>query len=173
MSVPAPRIPVRRCYSGPVDLAWWEELLRLVIAAFLGAAVGFDREVKQRPAGLRTMTLVSVGAAAFVLMGIHALASVDNIDLGRILAGVAGGVGFLGAGVIIQSGGKVKGVTTAATVWVAAAIGSSAAVGAYALAALITVLTILVLWPMQTAVEDKINGSNHADPPDDDADSSR
>lgn len=156
-----------------MDLAWWEELLRLLIAAFLGAAVGFDREVKQRPAGLRTMTLVSMGAAAFVLMGIHAMAHVDNLDISRILQGIATGVGFVGAGVIIQSGGKVKGVTTAATVWVAAAIGSSAAVGAFALAALITVLTILVLWPMKTAVEDKINGADHADPPDDDADSSR
>lgn len=141
-----------------MDLPWWEELLRLVIAGALGAAVGFDREIKNRPAGLRTMTLVAMGAAAFVLMGIHTMANVDNLDISRILQGIATGVGFVGAGVIIQSGAEVRGVTTAATVWVAAAIGSSVAVGAYALAGLITVLTIFVLWPMKTAVEEKING---------------
>lgn len=140
-----------------MDLLWWEELLRLFIAGLLGAAVGFDREIKKRPAGLRTMTLVSMGAAAFVLMGIHTMAHVDKLDISRILQGIATGVGFVGAGVMIQSGGKVRGVTTAATVWVAASIGSSIAVGAYALGALITGLTIIVLWPMKRIEDEKMN----------------
>ncbi len=139
-----------------MDLLWWEELLRLLIAGALGAAIGLDRERKNRPAGLRTMTLVSMGAAAFVLMGIHTMAHVDNLDISRILQGIATGVGFIGAGVIIQSGAKVHGVTTAAAVWVAAAIGSSVAVGAYALAALIAALTIIILWPMKAVVEDQM-----------------
>lgn len=139
-----------------MDLPWWEELCRLVLAAALGAVVGFDRERKRRPAGLRTMTLVSMGAAAFVLMSIHAAADHDNLDIGRTLAGIATGVGFVGAGVIIQSSGRIRGVTTAATVWVAAAIGSSAAIGAYALAVLVTALTVAVLWPMKVMVEDRM-----------------
>lgn len=139
-----------------MDLAWWEELMRLLIAGALGAAVGFDREVKNRPAGLRTMTLVAMGAAGFVLMSIHALAELDNLDLGRVLSGIAGGVGFIGAGVIIQSRGHIRGVTTAASVWVVAAVGASAALGAYALAALITGLTVFVLWPMKQVEENNI-----------------
>jgi putative Mg2+ transporter-C (MgtC) family protein len=134
----------------------WEALLRLSIACALGAAIGFEREIRDREAGIRTHLLVSLGSALFTIVsayGFHEfLASGDNIvrtDPTRIAAQIVAGIGFLGAGAIIREGLSIRGLTTAATLWVVAAIGMACGAGYYWPAAAATVLTILALWPLR------------------------
>jgi putative Mg2+ transporter-C (MgtC) family protein len=134
----------------------WEALLRLSIACGLGAAIGFEREIRDREAGIRTHLLVSLGSALFTIVsayGFHAfLASGDNLvrtDPTRIAAQIVTGIGFLGAGAIIREGLSIRGLTTAATLWVVAAIGMACGAGYYWPAAAATVLTILALWPLR------------------------
>ena len=128
----------------------FETIARLGAAAALGAAIGWDREIKGRAAGLRTHMLVALGAAAFIVTGlqiIEGMAAAESVqfDLTRIVQGVAGGVGFLGAGAIIQSGGKVRGLTTAAGMWTCAGMGVAAGAGLYITAAVVTGLCLLIL----------------------------
>jgi putative Mg2+ transporter-C (MgtC) family protein len=137
-------------------LSGWEALLRLVVAGGLGAAVGFEREIRDREAGVRTHLLVSLGAALFTIVsayGFHEfLASGDNViraDPTRIAAQIVTGIGFLGAGAIIREGLSIRGLTTAATLWVVAAIGMACGAGYYWPAAAATVLTIFALWPLR------------------------
>ena len=118
--------------------------LRLLLAAGLGAAIGLERELRQKPAGLRTNILIAVGAALFTTLSIHALAgSQGSVD--RIAAQIVTGVGFLGAGAIMRSVRSVHGMTTAATIWVNAGVGMAAGAGQYAMAAVATFLTLAVL----------------------------
>jgi putative Mg2+ transporter-C (MgtC) family protein len=138
------------------SLDGWEALLRLTIACVLGAAIGFEREIRDREAGIRTHLLVSLGSALFTIVsayGFHEfLASGDNIvrtDPTRIAAQIVTGIGFLGAGAIIREGLSIRGLTTAATLWVVAAIGMACGAGYYWPAAAATVLTILALWPLR------------------------
>jgi len=131
----------------------WQGLLaRLAVAAALSAAIGLERESRGRDAGLRTNMLVAVGSAAFMLIAldmVEALRDLPGVQLDpiRVLAGLVGGIGFLGAGAIIQSRGEVHGLTTAAGIWVCAAIGAAAGSGLFALAGLTAgaALVILVL----------------------------
>jgi putative Mg2+ transporter-C (MgtC) family protein len=116
--------------------------LRLLLAAGLGAAVGLEREYRQKPAGLRTNILIAVGAALFTTMSL-AFERTGSSD--RIAAQVVTGVGFLGGGAILTSGTTVTGMTTAATIWVNAAIGMTAGAGEYAMAAAATAITLVVL----------------------------
>jgi putative Mg2+ transporter-C (MgtC) family protein len=125
-------------------------VVRLALAALAGAVLGWERSSKAKPAGLRTHMLVTIGAAAFVLAGLQfdeearKLGS-NNDDLQKVIAGVIGGVGFLGAGSIIQSGGSVRGLTTAATIWLTAAIGVACGLGYHVLAVTTVVLAMLIL----------------------------
>jgi putative Mg2+ transporter-C (MgtC) family protein len=137
-------------------LGGWDALLRLTFACGLGAAIGFEREIRDREAGIRTHLLVSLGSALFTIVsayGFHAfLASGDNVvraDPSRIAAQIVTGIGFLGAGAIIREGLSVRGLTTAATLWVVAAIGMACGAGYYWPAAATTVLTLLALWPLR------------------------
>ena len=137
-------------------LDWWEVFLRLALAAALGAAIGLERELREREAGLRTHLLVSLGSALFTIVsayGFHAfLASGANVvraDPTRIAAQIVTGIGFLGAGAIIRQGLSVRGLTTAATLWVVAAIGLAAGAGYYSGAVIATVLVLLSLWPLR------------------------
>jgi putative Mg2+ transporter-C (MgtC) family protein len=137
-------------------LDWWEVLLRLALAAALGAAIGLERELREREAGLRTHLLVSLGSALFTIVsayGFHAfLASGANVvraDPTRIAAQIVTGIGFLGAGAIIRQGLSVRGLTTAATLWVVAAIGLAAGAGYYSAAVATTVLVLVSLWPLR------------------------
>jgi len=139
-------------------LDWGGNLARLALAVVLGGAIGFERELRDREAGLRTHMLVCLGSALFTIVsayGFHEfLASNDQViraDPTRIAAQIVTGIGFLGAGAIIRQGVSVRGLTTAATLWVAAAIGIAAGAGYYSGAVLGTVLTILALWPLRTA----------------------
>lgn len=122
-----------------------EMVLRVLLAAALGAAIGYQRERAAKPAGLRTHILISVGAAIFTVASIYGFGGVG--DPARLAAGVVAGVGFLGAGAIIRRGeGVVEGLTTAATIWVVAAIGLAAGAGLYIVSAVTTVLVLIVLF---------------------------
>ncbi len=119
--------------------------LRLSIAACLGGVLGYEREQKGKSAGLRTHMLVALGAALFVL--VPQQAGVSDTDLTRVLQGLVAGVGFLGAGTIIKGNGDedVKGLTTAAGIWLTAAIGVAAGMGREATAVLSTLLALGIL----------------------------
>jgi putative Mg2+ transporter-C (MgtC) family protein len=127
-----------------------------VLAAALGAAVGFERELREREAGLRTHLLVALGSALFTIVsayGFHSFlasgASVVRADPTRIAAQIVTGIGFLGAGAIIRQGLSVRGLTTAATLWVVAAIGLAAGAGYYSGALITTAIVLLALWPLR------------------------
>lgn len=113
--------------------------ISLLIAFGLGALIGFERQYRQRTAGLRTNVLVSVGAAAFVNIGLHLAGHPGAIS---IISYIVSGIGFLGAGVIMREEGNVRGINTAATLWGSAAVGATAGSGLYAEA---TVATLFVL----------------------------
>jgi len=122
-----------------------EIILRLLLATALGAIIGFQRERAGKPAGLRTHVLISLGAAVFTVASIYGFGAAS--DPARIAAGVLVGVGFLGAGVILRTGeGIVAGLTTAATIWAVASIGLAAGAGMYLVAAVATVLILIVLY---------------------------
>src|SRR2546423_11208863 len=107
-------------------------IVRLGVAALLGAVVGIEGESAAKGGGLRTHAVVALGAALFTVAGAYGFADIDkgpNIDPARVAAQVATGVGFIGAGTILRHGASVRGITTAATVWLAAAIGVAAGAG--------------------------------------------
>lgn len=130
-----------------------EMLWRLLAASVLGAAIGLEREVHGRPAGFRTHLLVSLGSALFVLTSIHFYQTYGNfsgvgpvgVDPGRVAAQVVTGIGFLGAGAIIREKASIRGLTTAACLWVVAAIGVACGVGLYSMALVVTLLALLSL----------------------------
>lgn len=122
--------------------------LRLIVAAVLGAAVGIERERRSHPAGMRTHLLVSVGAAAFTILSIESFQA-PGADPARIAAQIVTGIGFLGAGAILKDRGSIKGLTTAASLWVVAAIGMAAGAGAWGVAVATTVIVLVSLWPLQ------------------------
>jgi putative Mg2+ transporter-C (MgtC) family protein len=132
-------------------LSWGEVAVRLAVAAALGGAIGLERELREREAGFRTHMLVSVGSALFALAGAYGFREFmrTGIDPTRVAAGVVTGIGFLGAGAILRQGFTVRGMTTAATLWVVAAIGLSAGAGYYSGAVLTTALVLLFLWPLR------------------------
>lgn len=124
-----------------------QDLIPLLVSTVLGTLVGWERQMGRKPAGLRTHTLVCLGSTIFVLVAKHAVADIggSNLDPTRIIHGVITGVGFLGAGSIMRNEGFVFGLTTAASVWMVAAIGCAVGVNAYPLAAVGTVMALLVL----------------------------
>ncbi|HYQ51965.1 MAG TPA: MgtC/SapB family protein [Pseudomonas sp.] len=138
-------------------------LLRLLMAAVLGAVLGFERESKGKAAGVRTHMLVSMGAALFVLA--PSMAGADEQALSRVVQGIVAGIGFLGAGTILKGNGQdashVKGLTTAAGLWMTAAIGTAAGMGREATALISTLMALLVLATMPLVV-DKIEGEGEA-----------
>jgi putative Mg2+ transporter-C (MgtC) family protein len=132
------------------ELSTIESLARMGASIFCGAVLGFDRERKDKPAGLRTHAMVSMGSAAFTLVTLHLMrigkdAESATTDPVHLIQGIVGGIGFLGAGTIIQSRGQVEGITTAASIWVAGAAGLACGIGEYALAAMTVGGAILVL----------------------------
>lgn len=132
------------------DIPFWEIVIRLTVAAVLGGLVGIDREVRNKPVGIRTYALVSLGSAAFTVIAIFiainwATREGIQIDMMRAVSGIVGGIGFLGAGAIIQSRGSVKGITTAASIWLIASVGVACGIGAYVIAAVTVVLAYIIL----------------------------
>lgn len=139
-------------------LNWDESLLRLSLAAVLGGMIGVERELREREAGLRTHLLVALGSALFTIVGaygFHAFLdsgqSVVRADPTRIAAQIVTGIGFLGAGAIIRQGLSVRGLTTAATLWVVAAVGLAAGAGYYSAAVITTAVVLIALWPLRIA----------------------
>ena len=117
--------------------------LKLVLAALMGGAVGYERKAAEKPAGMRTLALVSIGAAAFTLVSIHGFGS--GADPARVSAQIVTGIGFLGAGASLRSGLTVQGLTTAASIWAVAAIGVAIGTGMYLLSAVATFLILIIL----------------------------
>jgi len=119
--------------------------VRLILAALLGGILGFEREQKGKAAGLRTHMLVAMGAALFILIPEQAGSS--HADLSRVLQGIVAGIGFLGAGAIIKGHVEedIKGLTTAAGIWLTAAIGVAAGMGRETTAVLSTILAVIIL----------------------------
>ncbi|HEX2044526.1 MAG TPA: MgtC/SapB family protein [Gaiellaceae bacterium] len=138
------------------EVEWWDVLLRLVVAAALTGAIGLERELRERAAGLRTHMLVGVGSALFTIVSAYAwrdfrFSTPEGIvfDPTRVAAQIVTGIGFLGAGAIIRQGLSVRGLTTAAGLWVVAAIGMAAGAGYYSAAAITTGVVLVGLGPLR------------------------
>jgi putative Mg2+ transporter-C (MgtC) family protein len=138
------------------ELHWAEVLLRVVLAGVLGGAVGAERELREREAGLRTHMLVAVGAALFTIVSAYAWSDFTfsqrggiTFDPTRIAAQIVTGIGFLGAGAIIRQGLSIRGLTTAASLWVVAAIGMASGAGYYSAAVITTAIVLISLWPLR------------------------
>jgi putative Mg2+ transporter-C (MgtC) family protein len=134
---------------------------RVGAALLIGALVGIERERKHRPAGFRTMILISLGSCGFVLIGRETAAQIGTAalaqlppgapapgqaEISRVLQGLIGGIGFLGAGAVIQNKKAVRGITTAAAVWVVAALGAACGLGLYTLVLILGVATLFTLF---------------------------
>ncbi|RUO31562.1 magnesium transporter MgtC [Aliidiomarina sedimenti] len=126
-------------------------LTRLSVAAGLALFLGLERELHGKPAGLRSHMLVSLGSATFIIIGMSILFATAEgdpsarIDPSRVVEGVIGGIGFLGAGSIIRSGGHIQGITTGASIWLAGAIGVSAGINNFPLAVMVTVIALIIM----------------------------
>jgi putative Mg2+ transporter-C (MgtC) family protein len=127
--------------------SWLEIILRFLLAAGLGAGIGYQRERAGKAAGLRTHILVSSGAALFTLVSIYGFSGAV-VDISRVAAGVVVGIGFIGAGVILrgQREKEVAGLTTAATIWITAAVGLAVGAGMYWISVIATAVTVGVLF---------------------------
>jgi putative Mg2+ transporter-C (MgtC) family protein len=127
-------------------IEWWETAARLALSVILGGVIGFERESVDKPAGFRTHILVCVGAALFALISREGFFG-SGADPSRVASNIVVGIGFLGAGTIWRTGVGVQGLTTAASLWSVAAIGTASGIGFYsgALAATVIVVTVLTL----------------------------
>jgi putative Mg2+ transporter-C (MgtC) family protein len=141
-----------------------ELVQRLLLAAVLGGVLGFERELRQKSAGLRTNMLIAIGSALFTLMS-YELADAASADPSRVAAQIVTGIGFLGAGAIMRTGSGIYGLTTAATIWVNAAVGVAAGGGEYRLALIATAVTLAVLLalsPLERII-DRMSGNSAKD----------
>jgi putative Mg2+ transporter-C (MgtC) family protein len=142
-----------------LDIALQADLsVRMLLAAVLGAAIGFEREIHDHPAGMRTHLLVSLGSAIFTELSIYAFSGgpAPNgslpTDTSRVAAQIVSGIGFLGAGAILKYGTSIRGLTTAASLWTAAAIGMAAGAGEWLIAGVGTTIVLVSLWPLNALV---------------------
>lgn len=120
------------------------DLAKIFIAMLCGGIIGFERELKDKPAGLRTNILVSTGSCLFVIFGLHA-AQMYNEEAGRIIGPIITGIGFLGAGTIIRARGSVRGLTSAATIWVVAGVGMLVGLEQFLFALIISLVVLFIL----------------------------
>ncbi len=132
-------------FSFDLSVFIFDIIIPCMLAMIFGGAIGLQRERRERPAGLRTHTLVCLGSTVFTLVSYLGFTSFAGVDASRIAAGIVTGIGFIGAGVIFRQGPLVKGVTTAASIWIVAAIGVSLGVKLYYLAIIAAVLGFLIL----------------------------
>jgi putative Mg2+ transporter-C (MgtC) family protein len=139
------------------DADFLNAVFRLLAAAAVGGAIGVNRELTRKPAGLRTHSLVALGCALVVVTANHLGSNNPGDSTARVIQGVIAGIGFLGGGVILHTEGRnVKGLTTAATIWVAAAAGIACGVGQWLVAAVAIVLALLIL-TLGQAVENALH----------------
>jgi putative Mg2+ transporter-C (MgtC) family protein len=124
-------------------MEWTTIVIRLAISIVVGGLIGLERELEHKPAGLRTIILVCLGSTIFMLIGLEL--GLASSEMGRIVAGVVTGIGFLGAGAIIRARGEVYGLTTAATIWLASGLGLAIGIGYYILAIIASAFVLVVL----------------------------
>ena len=137
--------------------------VRLIVAAALGLAVGFEREIHGHPAGLRTHMLVASGSALFTVLSAYAFRDfatnpANPIDPTRIAAQIVSGIGFLGAGAILKDGIVIRGLTTAASLWATSAVGMAAGAGEHVIATVATATILVSLWPIN-ALAERLHGT--------------
>jgi putative Mg2+ transporter-C (MgtC) family protein len=132
-------------------LTWLQALVRIAAAAGLGGVIGLERELDEKAAGLRTHMLVAVGSALFTMVGAYGFSDFPaiRVDPTRIAAQVVTGIGFLGAGIIFRQGFTIRGLTTAASLWLVAAIGMAAAAGFWKGAVIVTIVALISLRPLE------------------------
>ncbi|NMB62766.1 MAG: MgtC/SapB family protein [Chloroflexi bacterium] len=131
-----------------------DDLIKMGVSLLLGGIIGAERERYKKDAGLRTTILISMGSTLFTILSTRVGLGVSGtLDITRIAASIVSGVGFLGAGVILQEHGRVKGLTTAATIWISAAIGMACGAGEFILGTISSLLTVVVLMGF-TKIED-------------------
>lgn len=137
------------------SLGWDDTLLRVAVAGALGGAIGLERELDEKAAGLRTHMLVAIGSALFTLVGAYGFAefSSGSVDPSRIAAQIVTGIGFLGAGVIFRQGFTVRGLTTAASLWLVAAVGMAAGAGYWKGAVIAAGVGLIALRPLEWVKE--------------------
>ena len=119
------------------------DMLRLLLSILVGGLIGMEREMRDKAAGFRTMMLICTGATLFTTFSIKIAV---NSDPARIAANIVSGIGFLGAGVIIQQGGQIKGLTTASTIWLVSALGVGIGVGYWSFVLYATAIILVILW---------------------------
>jgi putative Mg2+ transporter-C (MgtC) family protein len=124
----------------PIDVG----LTRLVVSLVLGGLIGLEREIHESPAGLRTIALVSLGSTMYTLASLLMVG--PGVDMSRIAAQIVIGIGFIGGGVIFQSKNQVHGLTTAASLWIAAAIGLMVGMGEFLFSTITAILVMVILW---------------------------
>lgn len=134
--------------------------VRLLIAAVLGALIGLEREIHGHPAGMRTHLLLSLGSALFTVLSIFGFPTAEGapLDPSRVAAQIVSGIGFLGAGAIIKDGLSIRGLTTAASLWAAAAVGMAAGAQLYLLGAVATGIIVFSLWPLNR-IGNRVHGA--------------
>ena len=141
---------------------------RLLLAAVLGAVIGFEREIHDHPAGMRTHLLVSLGSGIFTVLSIvafsGAVAPNGSIptDTSRVAAQIVSGIGFLGAGAILKYGTSVRGLTTAASLWATAAVGMACGAGSWLIAGVGTAIVVFSLWPLNLVINRMRGQASHA-----------
>ena len=141
-------------------------IIRILVSFILGVIVGIERGISHKAVGFRTLSLVCVGSTAFTLISIYGF---QGVDVSRVAAQIVTGIGFLGAGAILHTGYITKGLTTAAALWVAAAIGMACGCGMFILAFILTLVALILLWvlkPFKTQLDhmlDHENGDNDED----------
>jgi putative Mg2+ transporter-C (MgtC) family protein len=140
---------------------------RLLLAAVLGAAIGFEREIHDHPAGMRTHLLVSLGSGIFTVLSIVAFSgsvapngSIPT-DTSRVASQIVSGIGFLGAGAIIKYGTSVRGLTTAASLWATAAVGMACGAGSWVIAAVGATIVVFSLWPLNLVINRMRGQASH------------
>ena len=148
------------------SLDFWQVYLRLAAAVGAGALIGLDRELRRKPAGLRTLALVALGSAVFILETVEPTSGISTEGTSRVIQGIVTGVGFLGAGSILRGTNEdsVRGLTTAASIWLAAATGIACGLAKWGLVAGSCTLGLLVL--MITPVERALHNRRKTDPKD-------
>jgi putative Mg2+ transporter-C (MgtC) family protein len=152
-----------RYASTVIDIGTQVDLsLRLIVAAGLGLAIGFEREIHGHPAGLRTHMLVALGSALFTVLSIRGFLGEPGaapVDPTRIAAQIVSGIGFLGAGAILKDGIVIRGLTTAASLWATSAVGMAAGASEYVIATVAAAVILVSLWPIN-AIADRLHGSS-------------
>jgi putative Mg2+ transporter-C (MgtC) family protein len=142
---------------------------RLLLAMAVGALLGLEREWRLKSAGLRTHVLIAVGTSVFTLMSYELAASTLGADPGRVAAQIVTGIGFLGAGAIMRTNSGIHGLTTAATVWVNAALSIAVGAGKYHLAFIglgVTLAALLILHPIEVGIDRRFRGPHSEKPHD-------